>query len=276
MIYLILAILSSMLISVLMRVSEKHAKNNVTMLAFNYLMCAVIAAFYIGGAQFTTEGAGFAAVTGIASGALYLISFMVLQWNISKNGVVLPATFMRLGVIVPTILAVVIFGEKPGVMQIIGVLIALAAIVVIQYNKTGERSRATGGLILLLLCGGITDTTAKIYDHWGNPALESHYLLFIFIMALIMCAGVVLYKKQSVTWADAVFGMLIGIPNYFSARFLLLSLGAVPAVVAYPTYSVGTIVAITAAGLVLFREKLNRRRAIGLIMILCALVLLNI
>jgi len=275
MIYLILAILSSMLISVFMRVSEGYAKNNVTMLAFNYLMCAVMAAFYTRGAVFTTEGIGFAAIIGIISGALYLGSFMVLQWNIRKNGVVLPATFMRLGVIVPTILAVVLFREKPGIMQVVGVLIAIAAIVVIQYNKGGERSKATGGLILLLLCGGITDTTAKIYDHWGNPALESHYLLFIFIMALIMCIGVVVWKKQSVTWADALFGLIIGIPNYFSARFLLLSLGAVPAVVAYPTYSVGTIVMITLAGIVIFREKLNRQRIIALVMILCALALLN-
>jgi len=275
MIYLILAILSSMLISVFMRVSEGYAKNNVTMLAFNYLMCAVMAAFYTRGAVFTTEGIGFAAIIGIISGALYLGSFMVLQWNIRKNGVVLPATFMRLGVIVPTILAVVLFREKPGIMQVVGVLIAIAAIVVIQYNKGGERSKATGGLILLLLCGGITDTTAKIYDHWGNPALESHYLLFIFIMALIMCIGVVVWKKQSVTWADALFGLIIGIPNYFSARFLLLSLGAVPAVVAYPTYSVGTIVMITLAGIVIFREKLNRQRIIALLMILCALALLN-
>ena len=275
MLYLILAILSSMLISVLMRISEGYAKNNVTMLAFNYLMCAIMAAFYTRGAVFTTEGIGFAAVIGVISGALYLGSFMVLQWNIRKNGVVLPATFMRLGVIVPTVLAVVIFREKPGIMQIIGVLIAIAAIVVIQYNKNGEKSKATGGLILLLLCGGITDTTAKIYDQWGNPALESHYLLFVFIMALIMCIGVVVWKKQSVTPADALFGLLIGIPNYFSARFLLLSLGAVPAVVAYPTYSVGTIVMITLAGIVIFREKLTRQRIIALMMILCALALLN-
>ena len=276
MLYLILAIISSMLISVFMRLSEKRAKNNITMLAFNYLMCAVMAAFYTRGAEFVNEGLGFAAITGIISGALYLGSFMMLQWNIRKNGVVLPATFMRLGVIVPTVLAVVLFGETPRALQIVGVILALIAIVIIQYNKTGEKSKATGGLILLLLCGGITDTTAKVYDQWGNKSLESHYLLFIFIIALILCVGVVFWKKQSVTWADALFGLLIGIPNYFSARFLLLSLGSVPAVVAYPTYSVGTIVMVTLAGILVFREKLNRQRIIALAIILCALVLLNI
>ena len=41
MIYLILAIVSSAMISVLMRASEKHAEGGVSMLAANYLMSAV-------------------------------------------------------------------------------------------------------------------------------------------------------------------------------------------------------------------------------------------
>lgn len=276
MLYLILAITSSMLISVFMRISEKHIHNNLTMLAFNYLMCAILAALYTRGATFTTEGLGFAAITGLASGALYLGSFMLLQWNIQKNGVVLPATFMRLGVIVPTVLAVILFGETPKPLQIVGVILALIAIVIIQYNKGGEKGASTGGLILLLLCGGITDTTAKIYDQWGNAALESHYLLFIFIIALGLCIGVALYKKQSIAWPDVGFGLIIGIPNYFSARFLLRSLSAVPAVVVYPTYSVGTIIMTTLVSMILFREKLTRQRIIALAIILCALVLLNL
>lgn len=48
MIYLILADTSSMLVSVIMRVSEKHIHNNITMLASNYLMCSVLAAICTG------------------------------------------------------------------------------------------------------------------------------------------------------------------------------------------------------------------------------------
>ena len=43
MLYLILAILSSMLVSVLMRLSGKFSKNGMTMLAANYAMCTVAA-----------------------------------------------------------------------------------------------------------------------------------------------------------------------------------------------------------------------------------------
>jgi len=65
------------------------------------------------------------------------------------------------------------------------------------------------------------------------------------------------------------------VPNYFSARFLLLSLSAVPAVIAYPTYSVGTIVLITLVGRLCFGEKLSRRQIVAMGVILAALALLN-
>ena len=83
-------------------------------------------------------------------------------------------------------------------------------------------------------------------------------------------------KRQRLSAADALFGLLIGVPNYFSSRFLLRSLSEVPAVIAYPTFSVGTIVLVTLAGAVIFREKLSKKQLIALAMILAALVLLNL
>ena len=65
-------------------------------------------------------------------------------------------------------------------------------------------------------------------------------------------------------------------PNYFSARFLLLSLSAVPAVIAYPSYSVGTIVLIALVGKVFFKERLSRRQLVAMGVILAALILLNL
>ena len=46
--------------------------------------------------------------------------------------------------------------------------------------------------------------------------------------------------------------------------------------IAYPTYSVGSIVAVMLVSRVVFGERLSRRQIIALVMILVALVLLNI
>ena len=46
--------------------------------------------------------------------------------------------------------------------------------------------------------------------------------------------------------------------------------------IAYPTYSVATIVVVTLVGTVFFKEKLSRRQILSMLMIFAALVLLNI
>ena len=278
MLYLILAILSSMMVSVCMRLSETRAKNNVSLLAVNYAMCLFLSVFYAGSLDLfpAAEGIGFTGAWGLLSGGMYLGSFLLLQWNIGKNGVVLPATFMKLGVLVPTVLSVVAFGEMPGALQVLGVALAVAAIVLINTGKGGQRAASIGGLVALLVCGGLTDFTSKIYEEIGSAALSDHYLLYTFGAALLLCTALALYKKQGLTLADTAFGLLIGIPNYYSARFLLASLASVPAVVAYPTVNVGTIVLVTLSGVLLFREKLSRRQIAAIGVILVALTLLNL
>jgi len=278
MVYLILAIISSALVSLTMRLSQRHVKNNISMLACNYVMCTLLSAVFARTADLfpAHNGLGVALILGVISGALYLGSFMLLQWNIRVNGVVLPATFMKLGVLVPTLLSIVLFKEMPRAAQVIGMIGAVAAILLVQMEKGQGKAKSSLGLIALLLGGGITDAMSKFYEQWGNAALENHYLLYTFAVALLLCAALSLARGQRLTIADAGFGLLVGVPNYFSARFLLLSLSGVPAVVAYPTYSVGTIVTIALAGRLFFGERLSRRQLAAMGLILVSLALLNL
>ena len=148
-----------------------------------------------------------------------------------------------------------------GVSVASGVLVLLIAVAVVLF---------------LLLGGGITDATSKFYEEWGVPAAENHFLLYTFAVALLLCAALAVMRGQRLTAADMGFGLMIGVPNYFSARFLLLSLSSVPAVAAYPTYSVGTIVLVTLLGALLFSERLSRRQGAAMAIILVSLALLNI
>ena len=98
MLYLILAIASSAMVSVIMRLSDRKVTGNIAMLTVNYLMCFLVAAFSAGfGNLFPkTEGLTGALVMGGINGALYLGGFVLLQINIRRNGVVLSSTFMKL------------------------------------------------------------------------------------------------------------------------------------------------------------------------------------
>ena len=277
MIYLLLAILSSALVSLTMRFGEDRAPNRIAMLAVNYVCCTVLAAVFTGGELIAAgEGAGLTWGLGAVSGVMFLVSFLLLQWNVRMNGVVLSSTFMKLGVIVPTFMAMTVFGETPRATQIVGLVLAVAAILIINLEKGGGKAKSSAGLLILLLSGGLTDVLSKVYEQWGNAAFGSQYLMYNFGTALILCVLLCLGRKQKLTWTDVACGLGIGVPNYFSARFLLQSLGSVPAVLAYPTYSVATIVVVSLAGVMLFGEKLSRRQVAGMGVILAAIALLNL
>lgn len=277
MIYLILAIVSSALISVLMRISEKYSRSGMAMLATNYLMCCVLGIAYAGGTQLFphAEGMGLTVLLAAVSGVLYLAGFVLMQWNIPRNGVVLTATFMKLGVIVPTTVSILVFGENPRFTQLIGIALAICAIFLIQ----GRGQKGAGsilGLLGVLLAGGGGDVMAKVFDETAPANLKDQFLLYIFIVAFVLCVLLCISKKQKPALMDILFGLAIGIPNYYSARFLLLSIGEIPAMVAYPSFSVGTIIVVALVGVLCFKEKLNKRKLIALGVILAALVLLNI
>ena len=278
MIYLILAIVSSSLVSVVMRISQKYARNRMTMLVANYVMCTAAAAFLAGGVIPAGEGAALTIGLGGVSGVLYLLGFVLLQWNIRRNGVVLPATFQKLGVLVPTLAAITIFNEPVRPLQMIGFAVAIAAILLMQPRNAsaGEGKNFLPGLIALLLCGGVCDVMSKVFQTWGSAAHDNYFLVFTFLVAMALSIILCVAKKQSVTLPDVLCGFALGIPNYMSARFLLWSLKDLPAVVVYPSFSVGTIIAVTLVGVLCFREKLENRKLIALGMILGALVLLNI
>lgn len=279
MIYLILAILCSAGVSIFMRASEKYCQGHYGILLMNYVVCVLAGLILTGRGLTQTDGKGMLVtiVFGVVTGLLYCGSFILLQWNVRKNGVILSSTFMKLGVIVPAVLAVVWFGERPGWNQGLGFILAITAILMIHLEKGKIRTEKayTIGLLLLLLGGGLGDSMAKFYDVYGNPGLGSFFLMLSFLVSGIISGILVFRGGEKITKYEVLFGVLIGIPNYFSARFLLWALADIPAVITYPTYSIAAMALIGAAGVLMFREKLTKRQWGAYLLVILAVGLLN-
>ncbi|MBQ2698895.1 MAG: EamA family transporter [Firmicutes bacterium] len=278
MLYLLLAIASSAMVSLMMRVGESRVSGKMGLLAVNYIMCAGLSAYYTGFDRLFPAGEGLASTLamGCVAGVFFLAGFVLLQLNVRKNGVVLSSIFMKLGLLVPMLVSIVLFGEQPQLLQILGFIIAVAAIILINLEKEQTNLQFKAGLILLLLAGGSSDAMSKIFEEVGHPAYADQFLLYTFGVALLLNLLLMLKEGQRIGKSELFYGLLLGVPNYYAARFLLKSLGSLPAVIVYPTYSVGALVAITLGGVCLFGERLGKRQwlAVGLIML--ALILLNI
>ena len=276
--FLLLSILSSALIAILLRLSSDKVRNPLSMLLSNYLACILLGTVYCDFRFFLPEESGFSTCLGLGlfNGFLYLASFITYQLNTQKNGIVLSSIFMKLGLLVPMVVSVLFFREIPTVFQITGFLLAIIAILLINRTENTEKKSLGFGLILLLLLGGSADAMSKVFEELGPGHLAEQFLLYTFLTAFILCLALAAAKKQRLTRWELLFGFAIGIPNFFSARFLLAALNSLDAVIVYPTYSVATILLITLAGTAFFRERLKKRQWAALSIILLALVLLNL
>lgn len=281
---LILAILCSTTIAVLMRLFTPRVKNNMAMFTSNYLICIACSVFFMlkENESFTTAtGSGLttALIIGAVNGVMYLLSLALMQLNIRRNGVILASTFMKMGVLVPVLIAIIFFAEKPTLTQLIGFVLALFAIIIINASNKSDTLISNGVgpsvllLIILLIAGGFTDSLANIFDKLGSAEYKNIFLLCTFVVAILSSTIGILIKKQRFTANDFLCGLCIGIPNYFSARFMLHALSSVPAVVAYPVYNVATILLICAIGAVAFKEKIDVKKGIGIAIIIASIVL---
>lgn len=278
MISLILAILSSAMVAIMMRIAQPRVNHPTGLLASNYIFCSLMALFLsVPELPGMTPGdLGFTLGLGAVNGAMYLGSFALMQWNTRHNGVVLSSVFMKLGILVPTVLSVVWFRETPTAVQTIGFVLAIAAIFILNFQRGVTLNRSGWALILMLLVGGMGDGMSKIYEVYGDPGFRNLFLFFTFLAALILCLGLVASRKEHIGFKELAYGAMLGIPNFLSSLFLLNALATVPAVIAFPTFSVAVILVVALAGVCFFHERLQPRQILGGMLICLALALLNL
>lgn len=278
MIYLVLAVFFSSMISIMMRIGERRCDSAMGMFLVNYFVCAVLSCLYAGRIAVYTPapGIGLAIGLGCTAGLLFLLCFVLLRLNIRKNGMAMASTFMKLGVVISTLIAVFVFHETPRVPQLLGLLLAVVSILMIHTDQDQALTAPWKYLLpVLLFCGGVTDSMANVFDKVGDSALKDYYLFYTFAAALLCSLLIMLSKRERVGRRELIAGVMVGIPNYFSTRFLLLALGEVSAVIVYPAVSAGTIILVALAGRVFFGETLSLRKRAALGVIALALVLLN-
>lgn len=278
MIYLLFAILSSAGVTLVMRLSVNSIKNSITMLAAGYLSCTILSILHTAPLHTNSiaQDSLPTIMLGILGGILLLAGFVALQVNTKINGVVLSGVFAKLGVIIPALVSILVFKEQPKLIQVLGFILTLIAIILMNSGKKDSKTTSITALLLLLLSNGLADSMAKFFDEFGNHSLEGFYFIFTFVVAFLLSCALAIIKKQHVSAPDIYYGLLLGIPNFYSIRFLTKAVMEIPAFIAFPTYSVSTIILISTIGVIFFKEKLTRNQKYGFVLILFALILLNV
>ena len=279
MLFLLLAMLFSAVLAMVLKYLNTSSPYGVFF--FNYITCTVLA-FAAMEPRTLYSGDFTPCWLGGITGLIYLASLSANGYSIHKNGAILSSVFTRLGVLVPIVVSVALFGERPTALQGLGVALAVAAAVVMNGLPGRSHDPAAGTriylvpLVLTLLLNGAADAMSKVFTQLGRRQDDGLFMFYIFLFAGLATLVLLVKERRPLTARDLLFGVLAGVPNFLSSRLLLAALTQLPAFLVYPSYSVGVILVISVASFLFFRERLNNRQLGAAGMILAALVLLNL
>ena len=279
MLFLLLAMLFSAVLAMVLKYLNTSSPYGVFF--FNYITCTVLA-FAAMEPRTLYSGDFTPCWLGGITGLIYLASLSANGYSIHKNGAILSSVFTRLGVLVPIVVSVALFGERPTALQGLGVALAVAAAVVMNGLPGRSHDPAAGTriylvpLVLTLLLNGAADAMSKVFTQLGRRQDDGLFMFYIFLFAGLATLVLLVKEHRPLTARDLLFGVLAGVPNFLSSRLLLAALTQLPAFLVYPSYSVGVILVISVASFLFFRERLNNRQLGAAGMILAALVLLNL
>ena len=280
MIFLILAIVSSASMTLAMKALRGQRGNRFALILGNYLMCIVLSFAFLPDKALFWRGSPLTPGLGLAGGVIFVAGLVSMQSSIRVNGATLSAAFAKLGLLVPLGTGILCFGERPGVLQLCGIALVFPAILLINSANGREDKAASPALLALtLICCGGGDAMAKIFEQLGSPREDALFFFWLFLTAALISAALAAAERcrtgKRMLPAEFGAGILLGVPNYFSAFLLLKALATVPSFAAYPLYSTGTILLVTAVSALFFGEKPGKRQRLGLLLILAALALLT-
>ncbi len=305
MIYILLAVLCSSSIALIFKYSETRNLNRYAVTSANYFIAFMVSLimvitdklylleekFNINNFQeevyqviIRNEGIfslnssiAWSIIIGIIAGIFFFSSFIYYQYSVRKNGVGLAGAFAKLGILVPMTLSIILWREIPGKIQWLGIILSLASIIIVNIsfeNKIVNNIKIN--LVLLFLFGGIAEFSNKIFQKYALVEYKSLFLFFVFFTAFSISVYFTYKRKRDFTKNDILIGFAVGVPNLFSSFFLILALNNLKTSVVFPIFSAGTIVIISIAGAMIFKEKLTRKEITSIIMTIIALVLINI
>lgn len=97
---------------------------------------------------------------------------------------------------IQVLLSIVIFGERPKLMQLVGIIICIIAVILINFEKEQTVISFKLGLILTLIVSGFCEGMSKVHEELGNSILSEYFLLYTFGVALICAIVLIVIRKE--------------------------------------------------------------------------------
>jgi len=285
MISLALAILFSSCIFVIFKLFDRYKIDVFQAIVFNYFT-AFLCGILLYGKEWNPAALNdvtwfyFAIVAAI----LFISLFILMGLSSQKNGVAITSVAVKMSMAASVFGMIFLYNESVSTLKILGILFAFAGVVLVSWQNKGaseNQKKSLWMLFALFFGSGILDLVLNYVQKNELKVLTpSLFSAFGFGMAGIIGLVVFLFqlqqKKARFAFKNILGGIALGIPNYFSIYLLIKSYKdtgwADSTVLAIINVSIVCIAALT--GFLIFKEKLNLTKGMGIGASLLAILML--
>ena len=219
-------------------------------------------------------------------GSLFIIVFNFYAFGTQKVGIAVTTVANKMSLIIPVCAALILYpNEEFTSLKGIAFILALVGIY-LSSTKAGKLSfdKKYLWLIILVFVGqGISDAIFNDFAQSFKEVLEKEsYLFFITLFIIASISGILIlsgksFKGRNPLKLKSVFwGVVFGIPNFFSLVFFLKALEDMSSSIVFPLVSMGVVVSSSFIGMLIFKEKLSRNNWIGILLSICAIYIFSL
>ena len=284
MINIIYTILLFNVLIIVFKMFEKYNVDNLQALIVNYITAGICSYFLLESSFSVVEILNSDWLYhAILIGALFIIVFNFYAYGIQKVGISISTVANKMSLIIPVCAALLLYSETETFTYLKGIafFLALSGIYLSSTNG-GELSfdKKYLWLIILVFVGqGLSDSLFN--DFAQKFPNEGGYLFFMVLFFIASFSGILILtgksfkKKKPLQLKSLIWGIIFGVPNFFSLVFFLKALGNLESSIVFPLVSMGVVVSSSLIGMFLFKEKLSKSNWIGILLSLCAIYIFS-
>jgi len=284
MFYLILSIICATSLVVILRLFSNYKVKTEYGIVFNYAVCCITGLLAMENKSMLHEIPNW---NGwwicLALGLGFILIFTLVGKSTELLGVATTSIAFKLSFIIPTIVAILFYGDQLTIYKIIGIISAIVAVYFITYQKSDSDSKNNNKNawllpVLIFVGSGITDSIFNVIQRNYTPVGFDHIVtIMVFFGAFL--SGMMMYgfNKEMYQWKNVIAGIVLGVPNYGSLYFLLQALkhtGYAPSTL-FPINNLGIVVVSAIIGLLIFRESFSAKKIIGFALAIASIVMIG-
>lgn len=285
MIPLILSIFSSSIIFVIFKLFDRFRINTFQAIVFNYLTAFVFGILLFKSEIKETSFEDHHWLTfSLFTSFLFIGLFFLMGKSSQSNGVSSTSIAVKMSMVVSIIAMILLYNEAISFLKLVGISLAILGVYLVSSkDKTVNKNATLWMLFVLFIGSGILDFTLNyVQEHVLKEMTVSIYSAISLGFAGIIGFSILVIRlingSTQLALRNLLGGIILGIPNYFSIFFLMLSYkttGWNDSTVLTIT-NVSVVLLSSIIGFIIFKESTTVKKLVGLIAAISAIILLYV